>query len=114
LSVITIYKTIIYPLYISPLRHIPGPPLFSLPKSSRNPFSYLLSPIGGQFPAIINGEAGIPQREWLKQYGGEKGIVRVVGPVGIERLMFLSPEACERILVKDWVDYPRVSTFLFI
>lgn len=23
--------------------------------------------------------------------------------------MFLSPEACERILVKDWVEYPRVS-----
>ncbi len=36
-------------------------------------------------------------------------MVRVVGPVGIERIMFLSPEACERVLVKEWTDYPRVS-----
>ncbi|XP_006457133.1 hypothetical protein AGABI2DRAFT_123000 [Agaricus bisporus var. bisporus H97] len=107
LNLTIIYKIILYPLYISPLRHIPGPPLFPLLKSKLNPFAYLLAPIKGQFPAIITGEAGIPQREWLKHYGGEKGIIRVVGPVGIERLLFLSPEACERILVKEWVDYPR-------
>jgi hypothetical protein len=65
--------------------------------------------IKGQFPAIINGEAGIPQRAWFKKYRGEKGIVRAVGPVGIERVMFLSPEACERVLVKKCTDYPRVS-----
>ncbi|KAJ3563859.1 hypothetical protein NP233_g8666 [Leucocoprinus birnbaumii] len=103
---LTVYRTIIYPLYISPLRHIPGPPLFETP-AWYNPFAWVTVPIKGQFPAIIKGEAGIPQRAWLKQYGGEKGVVRVVGPLGIERLMFLSPEACESVLVKEWTEYPR-------
>jgi hypothetical protein len=39
--------------------------------------------------------------------------VRVVGPMGIERLMFLSPEACERVLVNEWREYPRVSDSWF-
>ncbi|KAF9441620.1 cytochrome P450 [Macrolepiota fuliginosa MF-IS2] len=103
------YQCLIYPALISPLRHIPGPPI--LPPSSSSItsliYKYLFGPITGQFPAIINGEAGIPQREWFKTYGGERGIVRVVGPVGAERVMFLSPEACERVLVKEWIDYPR-------
>lgn len=105
------YRTIIYPAYLSPLRHIPGPPILPSPPSS-SVFSFILSkilgPFTGQFPAIINGEAGIPQREWLKTYAGGKGILRVVGPVGIERVMFLNPEACDKILVRECVDYPRV------
>lgn len=106
ISAFAIYRTIIYPLYVSPLRHIPGPPLFPTPPWY-NPFAWITAPIKGQFPAIINGEAGIPQRAWFKQHGGDKGVVRVVGPLGIERLMFLSPEACERVLVREWTEYPR-------
>ena len=102
-----IYRIILYPLYVSLLRHLPGPPLFKV-SNWYNPLSWIIAPIKGQFPDIINGEAGIPQRAWLKQYGREKGVIRVVGPVGIERLIFLSPEACERILVKEWTEYPRV------
>ncbi|KAF5375769.1 hypothetical protein D9757_009010 [Collybiopsis confluens] len=49
-------------------------------------------------------ESGITQREWAKQYGP---VVRVVGPVGIERVMFLRPEALQKVMVKDWLDYPR-------
>ncbi|KAG5645437.1 hypothetical protein DXG03_006261 [Asterophora parasitica] len=60
--------------------------------------------IYGQFPAIIKGEAGIPQREWVKEYGP---VVRAVGPLGIERLIFMKPDALHKILVSDWVDYPR-------
>jgi hypothetical protein len=33
----------------------------------------------------------------------------MVGPVGIERLMLLKPEALHQILTKDWLQYPRVS-----
>ncbi|KAF8070435.1 cytochrome P450 [Lyophyllum atratum] len=84
------YKLIIYPYLLSPLRHIPGPPLGH--------------PLYGQFPAIINGEAGIPQREWVKEHGP---VVRAVGPLGIERLIFMKPDALHKILVSDWVDYPR-------
>ncbi|KAL0573760.1 hypothetical protein V5O48_008203 [Marasmius crinis-equi] len=45
-------------------------------------------PIFGQSPTIINSESGIPQREWAKKYG----------PI---------PEPLHKLLVKDWLDYPR-------
>src|SRR6188768_4488010 len=91
-----LYRLVLYPRFFSPLRHIPGPPLGH--------------PITGQFGAILRGEAGIPQREWVKQYGP---VVRVVGPVGIERLIFMTPEAIHKILVSDWVEYPRVRLISF-
>lgn len=85
------YQLFVYPYILSPLRHIPGPPLGD--------------PFYGQFPTIINGEAGIPQRQWVKDHGT---VVRVVGPIGIERLIFMKPNALHKILVSDWIDYPRV------
>lgn len=85
------YRLYVYPRYLSPLRTIPGPPLGSL--------------ISGQFTYILREEAGIPQREWVKKHGPA---VRVVGPVGVERVIFVSEEALHKILVSDWTDYPRV------
>ncbi len=61
---------------------------------------------------MLRNEAGIPQREWVKTHGP---VVRVVGPVGIERVIFTSQEALSKILVNS-VDYPRVrsaSMYLF-
>ncbi|KAF8165324.1 cytochrome P450 [Crassisporium funariophilum] len=87
-------RLILWPRFLSPLRNLPGPPLGSI--------------LFGQSPLIIRSETGIPQREWVKQYGP---VVRVVGPVGIERLIFMKPEALHQILVKDWLEYPR-PTFL--
>lgn len=89
-----IYRAVLYPRLFSPLRSIPGPPLGGL--------------LLGQFKAILDGEVGIPQRQWLKKYGP---VVRVVGPVGIERLIFLNPSALHKILVRDYLDYPLVKVF---
>lgn len=86
-----IYTWFIWPLLLSPLRALPGPPLGH--------------PILGQIPAVIKSEAGILHREWVKKYGP---VVRVVGPIGMERVIFLKPEALQQILVKDWLEYPRV------
>jgi len=61
----------------------------------------------GELPSVLNNEPGIIQREWVKQYGP---VVRTVGPVGVERLMFIKPEALHQILVKDWQN-PRVSIY---
>ncbi|KAA1472366.1 cytochrome P450 [Dentipellis sp. KUC8613] len=83
-----IYRVVLYPRYLSPLRHVPGPPLGSV--------------ITGQFLNIIQSEAGMLQRDWVKQYGPA---VRAVGPVGIERVMLLSPEAMHKVLVSDWMDF---------
>ncbi|KII92067.1 hypothetical protein PLICRDRAFT_50496 [Plicaturopsis crispa FD-325 SS-3] len=85
-----VYRIFLWPYVLSPLRKVPGPPLGN--------------PLVGQFPAIIHGESGIPQRDWVKQYGP---VVRVVGPVGVERLIFMRPEALSRILVGGWIDFPR-------
>ncbi|KAG6831946.1 hypothetical protein H0H92_006547 [Tricholoma furcatifolium] len=82
----------IWPYLLSPLRAVPGPPLGHL--------------IFGQSPVIIRSESGIPQREWVKQYGP---VIRIVGPIGIERLVFMKPEALYHILVKQWLAYPRPS-----
>jgi hypothetical protein len=95
-----IHQIFLWPYFLSPLRDIPGPPLGN--------------PILGQSPTIIKSETGIPQREWVKKYGP---VVRVVGPIGIERMIFMKPEALHQILVKDWLECPRVcmkkDTYLF-
>ncbi|KAH7904765.1 cytochrome P450 [Hygrophoropsis aurantiaca] len=85
-----LYQLVIWPRFLSPLRLLPGPPLGSL--------------LSGQFPVILAEEAGSPQRRWLKEYGP---VVRVVGPIGIERLIFIKPEALRQILITDWLDFPR-------
>jgi hypothetical protein len=32
----------------------------------------------------------------------------MMGILGKERLMFLTPEALQQIVAKDWLEYPRV------
>ncbi len=86
-----VHRLIIWPYFVSPLRKVPGPGG---------------NLILGQSRVIISSESGIPQREWVKKYGP---IVRIVGPVGVERLVFMEPEALQQILVKDWLQYPRVG-----
>ncbi|KAG7444977.1 cytochrome P450 [Guyanagaster necrorhizus] len=85
-----IHQLFLYPYLLSPLRSVPGPPIGE--------------PIFGQSIKIFRYETGIVQREWIKKYGP---VVRVVGPVGMERLMFMTPEALHHMLVKEWLDCPR-------
>lgn len=84
------YQILLYPYVLSPLRNVPSPPNAS----------FLL----GHFPAIMRSEAGIIQREWVKKHGPA---VRAVGPFGIERMIMLKPEVSQKILVSDWMEYPR-------
>lgn len=91
-----INQFILHPWVVSPLRTLPGP------KGSLWSLKYILF---GEFPEILRTEAGILQREWAKRYGK---VMRAVGPFGIERVMFLSPAAMQKVLVDDWIDYPRV------
>ena len=68
----------------------------------------------GQMIAITTSEPGILQRDWLRQYGDERGVMRAIGPLGIERMIFFSNQALQKILVTDWMDYPRVCHLIVI
>ncbi|KAJ7145929.1 cytochrome P450 [Mycena epipterygia] len=87
---VLLYRAVLYPRFFSVLRNVPGPSLGN--------------PLFGHYFTIVKGESGIPQREWTKAHGP---VVRWMGPLGKERLIFLSPEALHQILVKDWLEYPR-------
>ncbi|TDL20852.1 cytochrome P450 [Rickenella mellea] len=83
-------RQILWPYVFSPLRVIPGPPI--------------IHPILGQFPTLLHGVCGFLKRSWSSRYGS---VVRFVGPFGVERVMFLSPQALHKILVSDWQEYPK-------
>ncbi|TDL20845.1 cytochrome P450 [Rickenella mellea] len=92
-SIFILYRLalqLLWPYFLSPLRGIPGPPI--------------LHPILGQFPTLLHGVCGFLQRSWANRYGS---VVRFVGPFGVERVVFLSPQALHKILVSDWQEYPK-------
>ncbi|KAI0337445.1 cytochrome P450 [Trametopsis cervina] len=74
---------LIRPWHFSALKHIPGP-------SFRD--GHLL---WGHYPAILRSQAGIIQRDWAHQFGS---VVRAVGPLGFERLVFSSIPAMRAIM----------------
>ncbi|KAJ8457490.1 hypothetical protein ONZ45_g18293 [Pleurotus djamor] len=86
-----VYRLYLWPRFLSPLRTVPGPPLGGL--------------LTGQFSVILKEEAGSSHCEWLKTYGP---VVRVVGPIGMERLIFTKPTTLQKLLVAEWTLYPRV------
>lgn len=59
----------------------------------------------GQFGEIVRAEAGILQYEWARKYAANgEPCIRAVGPFGIERVIFLTPQAAQQstsILSRD-------------
>ncbi|KAJ3923545.1 cytochrome P450 [Lentinula edodes] len=103
ITIAAIYQLVLYPFYLSPLRALPGPALGpNLLIDSA--FMTLTEIYLGRFGDILNGEAGIPQREWIKNYGKA---IRVVGPIGIQRVIFSGAESLQRMLVTNWISNPR-------
>ncbi|RHZ54763.1 hypothetical protein Glove_423g70 [Diversispora epigaea] len=88
------YKWIIYPLYLSPMCKIPGPP----------PDHFLL----GNFVKLIKEEAGTPQIKWTKDYGG---IVCYRGLFNKPRIAITNPQALQKVLVSDVYDYRKPMLF---
>lgn len=88
-----VYRVYIWPRWVSPLRHLPGPPMGN--------------PILGQIMALISREADVTHRDWVEQYGPTA--IRVMAPLGREHVLFTKPEALHQIFVGDWLDFPRVS-----
>ncbi|KAJ7442169.1 cytochrome P450 [Mycena galericulata] len=85
-----IYRVVLYPRFFSVLRNVPGPPLGNS--------------LFGHYFSLAKNESCIPLREWTKVYGP---VVRMMGPLGLETLIFLSPAALDQIMVRDWLEHPR-------
>lgn len=110
-----VYRFFLKPLYFSPFRNMPGPPLGH--------------PVYGQFKKMITDEPGIRmicpfpyitceflslgtlQMKWADDYGP---VVRFIGPYGLDHLLFLEPSALEHILVRGRMNYPRVIKDLVV
>lgn len=57
---------------------------------------------------FLSSLAGVVQMQWAEDYGPA---IRFIGPFGLERLLFLEPSALQRILVSEWINYPRVRSY---
>ncbi|KAF7776585.1 hypothetical protein Agabi119p4_4978 [Agaricus bisporus var. burnettii] len=86
----TFYRLVLRPYFLSPLCSLPGPP-------SENIFM-------GDYREMVVHEPHQALGKWAKRYGAA---VHMVGPLGVERLMILKPEALHHIMAKDWLQYPR-------
>ncbi|KAF0497170.1 cytochrome P450 [Gigaspora margarita] len=85
-----LYKCYIYPLYLSPLRKIPGPPV--------NNF------ILGHFASFLNQEVGDAHDYLAKKYGG---IARYHGLFNKTHILISDPKLVQQVLVNHSYDYPR-------
>ncbi|CAG8469541.1 8352_t:CDS:10 [Diversispora eburnea] len=81
------YKWIIYPLYLSPLCKIPGPPTDHF---------------------LLGNFVGVPQIKWTKDYGG---IICYRGLFNEPRISITDPQALQKVLVSDVYDYRKPIFF---
>lgn len=91
------YKTYVQPTYLSPLRHIPGPPNVS----KHNPYRL---PFVGNFLDILREEAGVPHRQWIEQYGG---IVVYRGLFNSLRVIIADPKAISHVFSTNSYHYRK-------
>lgn len=95
-----VHKFFIYPYFTSPMLNMPGP------RESLWSLKYLF--YGDAYRTLRGGDTIAVQREWAKKYGS---MVRLVGPLGKEKVMLLSPTALQKVYVTEWLDYPKVMRF---
>jgi cytochrome P450 len=86
-----LYKAYIYPRYVSPLRHLPGPPMGWIP-------------LLGNIPEIIRSDMGAAHERWIKQYGP---VFRVYGPLNEPRLFVADPATVQHIVGKQAYTYVK-------
>ncbi|KAF9965356.1 hypothetical protein BGZ70_004998 [Mortierella alpina] len=99
LSSYIFYKTYLYPTFLSPLRHIPGPPNSSKYNKYNLPFL-------GNFLDILREEAGVPHRAWIDQYGG---LVCYRGLFNNQRILLADPKAIHHVFVTNSYKYVKAA-----
>ncbi|KAI5778387.1 cytochrome P450 [Geopyxis carbonaria] len=77
-----VYTVVLYPYYLSPIRHLPGPKCTSW--------------VLGEFPTIFKLPAGEPQRPWSRL--PNNGLVRYLGLFNRERIMVTNAKTLQEAL----------------
>ncbi|KAF0509342.1 cytochrome P450 [Gigaspora margarita] len=85
-----VYKNYIYPLYLSPLCKIPGPPVDSF--------------ILGHYHSFLSKQIGEVSARLAKQYGG---IVRYYGLFNRPYLLISDPKIVQQVLINRAYEYPK-------
>lgn len=86
---ILVWRSWIYPYYVSELRHVPTVKGF---------------PLWGQFLDIITEECGVPQRRWHQSHGP---VIRYFFPFGAERLSVADDDALKHMTARNPYNYPK-------
>lgn len=82
------WSCLLYPLCLSPLRHLPHPKQTSL--------------LLGQFSSIIKEPTGYPHREWMEEIEND-GLIYYRGLFNMERVMVTTPKALsEAVTLKSY------------
>ncbi|KAF2494779.1 cytochrome P450 [Lophium mytilinum] len=96
LLVLATYEIILYPHFLSPLRHIPTPPGANI--------------LLGHFPRMFREPTGFPQREWIESVPND-GLIRYTTLWNEERLLITSPKAMAEVLVHRNYDFIKPIRF---
>jgi hypothetical protein len=91
------YTTYFYPNFLSPLRHIPGPPNIS----KSNPYGL---PFLGNTIDLVKEGSDVVHARWIDEYGG---IVRYRELFGQESILLSDSKAIHQVLSKNSYDYIR-------
>lgn len=85
-----IYTVVIYPRYVSPLRHLPQP---------RDNAFFM-----GQWSKIVKEPSGIPMRQWINEIPND-GLIRYRHMFNRDRVLVTSPKALGEVLVTKSYDF---------
>ena len=85
-----IYAVVIYPRYLSPLRHLPEP--------SGNAF------FSGQWSTLVKEPSGIPMRRWVNEIPNN-GLIRYKHLFNRDRLLVTSPKALAEVMTTKSYDF---------
>ncbi|KAJ9628385.1 hypothetical protein H2204_009222 [Knufia peltigerae] len=85
-----IYGTLVYPHFVSPLRHVPSVPGGSL--------------LNGQWRVLVKEPSGIPPRRWNNEIPND-GLLRYLHLFNRERLLLTSPQALGEVLTTKSYDF---------
>ncbi|CAG8489202.1 12875_t:CDS:2 [Ambispora leptoticha] len=89
------YKWYLYPLYLSPLRKLPGPPIDV--------------PLMGNLLRLHRAEYGAIQLQWTEKYGG---LLKYYGFFNLPRILVSDPKLVQHILVNNVYEYPKPSSLV--